>query len=59
MPIIRLYGDISPEHEKDFLFIKGVYGVKNNGEALEKMIETVTPLVRKEAASRKGVKRAG
>ena len=59
MPTIRLYGDISPEHEKDFLFIKGVYGCKNNGEALEKMIETVNPQARKEAASRKGVKRTG
>lgn len=58
MPTIRLYGDISPDHERDFLFIKGVYGCKSNGDALEKMIEKLTPLVRKEAASRKSVKRA-
>jgi hypothetical protein len=55
MPKIRLYGDVSPDHENDFIFIKGVYGCKNNGEALEKMIEIVSPLARKEAASRIGV----
>ena len=52
MPV-RLYGDISPDHEKDFLFIKGVYGCKSNGDAIEKMIETVSPIARKEAATRK------
>jgi hypothetical protein len=46
---IRLYGDISSKHESDFLFIKGAFGCKNNGEALEKMIEKVLPIVRKEA----------
>lgn len=56
MPKIRLYGDISPEHEADFIFIKGVYGCKSNGEALEKMIEKLSPEARKEAAKRKGVK---
>lgn len=50
---VRLYGDVSPNHESDFLFIKGVFGCKNNGEALEKMIEKLTPQVRKEVASRK------
>ncbi len=54
---IRLYGDVSPKHEKDFLFIKGVIGCKNNGDALEKMIEKLTPLVRKDLASRKGAAR--
>lgn len=54
MPQVRIYGDISPEHEADFLFIKGVYGCKSNGEALEKIIEKTTPLARKEAATRRG-----
>lgn len=48
---IRLYGDISPGHEIDFLFIKGVFGCKNNGDALEKMIEKLTPQLRKEAVN--------
>lgn len=47
---IRIYGDISPKHESDFLFIKGAFACKNNGEVLEKMIERLTPQVRKEAA---------
>lgn len=47
----RIYGDISPKHESDFLFIKGAFGCKNNGEALEKMIDRLTPQVRKEAAN--------
>ena len=55
MPKIRLYGDISPQHERDFIFIKGVYGCKNNGEVWEKMIEIVSPMARKEAANRTGV----
>ncbi len=48
---IRLYGDISLKHESNFLFIKGAFGCKNNGEVLEKMIERLTPQVRKEAAN--------
>jgi len=52
---VRLYGDISPKHNKDFLLIRGVYGCTNNGDALEKMIETALPVARKEAA-RKSVK---
>lgn len=47
---IRIYGDISSKHESDFLFIKGAFACKNNGEVLEKMIERLTPQVRKEAA---------
>lgn len=54
---IRLYGDISPGHESSFLFIKGVYGCKNNGEALEIMIDRLTPEIRKEVSTGKGVKR--
>ena len=50
---IRIYGDVSPSHESDFLFIKGVYGCKNNGEVFEKMIEKLTPQVRKEITNRK------
>lgn len=53
----RIYGDISPEHEHAFLFIKGAFGCKNNGEALEVMIDKLAPQVRKEIASGKGVKR--
>lgn len=53
METIRLYGDVSERHEKDFLFIKGVFGCKNNGEVLEKMIDKVTPIVQKEIAKRK------
>lgn len=55
---IRVYGDISDSHEKAFLFIKGVYGCRNNGDAMEKMIEIVTPLAKKEAAKSKSVKPA-
>ncbi len=47
---IRLYGDISPNHESNFLFIKGAFGCKNNGEVLEIMIEKLIGPVRKEAA---------
>jgi len=54
MPKIRIYGDISLEHEADFLFIKGVFGCKSNGEAIEKMIEMLTPQARQAAAKRKG-----
>ncbi|NIV97902.1 hypothetical protein GWN26_01615 [Candidatus Saccharibacteria bacterium] len=50
---IRLYGDVSPEHETKFLFIKGAFGCKNNGEALEIMIERLTPQIRKEISSGK------
>lgn len=46
---IRIYGDISPNHESNFLFIKGAFGCKNNGEVLEKMIEKLIGPVRKEA----------
>ena len=46
---LRLYGDISSKHESDFLFIKGAFGCKSNGEALEKMIEKLIGPVRKEA----------
>jgi len=53
MEKVRLYGDVSERHEADFLFIKGVYGFKNNGDTLEKMIETLTPIARREAAKRK------
>lgn len=56
MPKVRLYGDISPAHETDFLFIKGVFGCKTNGDAMEKMIERLTPQVKKEAAKHKPVK---
>lgn len=56
MPKVRLYGDISPAHETDFLFIKGVFGCKTNGDAMEKMIERLTPRVKKEAAKHKPVK---
>jgi hypothetical protein len=49
----RLYGDVSVDHERDFLFIRGVYGCKNNGDALEKIIELALPLARKEVAARK------
>jgi len=44
---IRIYGEVSESHEKDFLFIKGVYGLKNNGDVLEKIIELSLPEVRK------------
>lgn len=44
----RLYGDVSPDHESDFLFIKGVFGVKSNGDCLEKMIDKLMPIIRKE-----------
>jgi len=43
---IRIYGEISESHEKDFLFIKGVYGLKNNGDVLEKIIELSLPEVK-------------
>jgi len=58
MPKTRLYGDISPNHESNFLFIKGALGCKSNGEALERMIEKLIGPIRKEAASVKGVKDA-
>jgi len=54
---IRIYGDISPDHEAEFLFIKGALGCKNNGEALEKVIDAISPQVRKAAASRSGAGR--
>ena len=47
---IRIYGDISPKHEGDFLLIKGVFQCRNNGEAFEKLIDEVLPLARKKAA---------
>lgn len=50
---IRLYGDISAEHEANFLLIKGALGCKNNGEALEQVIELTTPIIRKNLASAK------
>lgn len=55
---IRVYGDITDGHEKAFLFIKGVYGCKSNGDAMEKMIEIVEPIAKKEAAKSKSVKPA-
>ena len=45
---VRIYGDVSPQHESAFLFIKGALGCKNNGEALEQMIERVMPGLKKE-----------
>lgn len=48
--MIRLYGDISPKHEADFLLIKGVFGCKSNGEALERIITMVIPEARRQAA---------
>lgn len=44
----RLYGDISPRHEADFMLIKGVYGCRTNGEALEAMIDKILPVAKKE-----------
>lgn len=49
---VRIYGDVSQKNESDFLLIKGVYGCKSNGETLEKMIETVIPIARKEASKK-------
>lgn len=49
---VRIYGDVSAEHEAEFMLIKGVYGCRNNGEALEKMIELVAPDARKLAAKK-------
>lgn len=46
MPQVRLYGEISEAHEKDFRFIKGFFGCKNNGEALQKMIAQIVPILR-------------
>lgn len=45
---IRIYGEISPQHESDFLLIKGVLGCKNNGEAFEAMIDKLAPQLRKQ-----------
>jgi len=38
---IRLHGDISEEHNKKFSLIKGFYCSRNNGEVLERMVDTV------------------
>ena len=43
--MIRIYGDISPEHERVFKFIKGAFGSKNNGEVFERMIEVTLPTI--------------
>lgn len=58
MPKVRLYGDISPDHEVKFLFIKGALGCKANGEALEKMIDKLTLIVHTDVAKSHGGKRA-
>lgn len=49
---IRVYGDISPQREADFMLIKGVFGCKNNGDALERIIELVVPVARKQATKK-------
>ena len=49
----RIYGDISLKHDADFMLIKGVYGCRNNGEALERIIEIAAPIARKGVSKKK------
>lgn len=52
----KLFCDISEEHEKAFMLIKGALGAKTNGEALERIIERTMPGIRKEVSgTRKAV----
>jgi len=51
---VRLYGDVTPRHEADFMLIKGVFRCRNNGDALERMIELVVPTARKLATKKSG-----
>ena len=48
---IRIYGEVSPDHETKFLFIRGVFGSQNNGDALEKMIDRLHPEIKKEVSA--------
>lgn len=41
----KLFTEISGEHVKKFLVIKGAYGAKSNGEALERLIDVQYPTV--------------
>jgi len=43
---IRIYSDIDQEHESKFLFLKGFYGAKNNGDCLEAVIDLAFPIVK-------------
>jgi len=49
----RLYGDISEDHEKRFLYIKGCLGHKANGPALEEMIDRLEPQIKTEQKTRR------
>lgn len=51
--VVRIYGDISTDHEADFMIIKAVHGCRNNGEAIEKLIEIAIPEARKLAAKKR------
>lgn len=53
----RLFGEVSEDHEQNFMLIKGALGAKTNGEVLEALIDRVTPTIKREIASKKGVKR--
>ncbi len=50
---VRIYGDVSPAHRTDFIFLKAAFGANTDGAALEKMIERLTPILTKELAKRK------
>jgi len=56
MEKVRICGEITPGHELSFLFIKGALGCKNNGDAMELMIDRVCPIIQKEIAARKGAR---
>ena len=48
---IRIYGDVSKAHEDQFLFIKGLFACKSNGEAFEQLIDIVYPVALAKAAA--------
>lgn len=51
---IRIYGDVSPKHEGNFRLIKGLFKCKNNNDTMEKMIEKVLPIAKKELTKSAG-----
>jgi hypothetical protein len=42
---VRISGDVSPHHDASFKLIKGFYSCKNNGEALQRIIDLALPMV--------------
>jgi len=56
MEKVKICGEVTAQHEHSFLFIKGALGCKANGDAIEKMIERVYPVIVKEIANKKGAR---